>query len=276
MRSGLTLNLGEHLLSIRPAFWSLALVFICSLAVAQAPPGGAAGDEPNGVFVDSSDGHRIRMADLDHCIEAVTATDGETVGCLVSRGLGNLGFVPQLQIEVYWTGGHKLVLTPGGPILDWRFWKEGTQVAVSFESGPGRIVYALFNGQTGELIERIPEPKDHSTLPQWAKSQTQIEDESVPIGPTFDDDRRKWLSKVMGQIATIKPGMHRQDLFELFHKDGGLSSGWERRYVFRECPAIKINVRFKPTGDGHHWLQEDPDDVIESVSKPYLEYPFAD
>jgi hypothetical protein len=169
----------------RYAVLPLALTLVCSLAAAQAPPNGAVSDEQTGVFVDSTDGHRIRMADLDHCVEAVTARDGETVGCLVSRGMGDLGFVPQLQIEVYWTGGHKLVLTPGGPIRDWRFWKVGTQVAISFESGPGRIVYALFNAQTGELIERIPEPKNRSMLPQWAKSQIQIEDESVPAGPAF-------------------------------------------------------------------------------------------
>jgi hypothetical protein len=80
----------------------------------------------------------------------------------------------------------------------------------------------------------------------------------------------------MGQLAAIKPGMHRQDLAELFHEDGGISFGLERRFVFRECPLIKIAVRFKPSGKEHQWLQEDPDDVIESVSKPYLEYPFAD
>ena len=260
----------------RFAVLPLALTLVCSLAGAQAPPDGAVSDEQTGVFVDSTDGHRIRMADLDHCVEAVTASDGETVGCLVSRGLGDLRFVPQLQIEVYWTGGHKLVLKPGGPIRDWRFWREGTQVAISFESGPGRIVYALFNAQTGELIERIPEPKYRSMLPQWAKSQIQIEDESVPTGPAFDEERRKWLSKVMGQLAAIKPGMHRQDLAELVHEDGGISFGWERRFVLGECPLIKIDVRFKPSGEGHQWLQEDPDDVIESVSKPYLEHPFAD
>ena len=185
MRSGSAFNRSHGPLPSRYAVLPLALTLVCSLAAAQAPPNGAVSDEQTGVFVDSTDGHRIRMADLDHCVEAVTARDGETVGCLVSRGMGDLGFVPQLQIEVYWTGGHKLVLTPGGPIRDWRFWKVGTQVAISFESGPGRIVYALFNAQTGELIERIPEPKNRSMLPQWAKSQIQIEDESVPAGPAF-------------------------------------------------------------------------------------------
>jgi len=281
MRSGLAFDRNPCPLSSRRVVCLLALTVLFGRANAQAWHSGAASDEQNGVFVDSADGHRIRMADLEHCIEVVTASDGETVGCLVSRGFASLGFVPQLQIEVYWTGGHKRVLTPGGPIRDWRFWKEGTQVAVSFEPQPEQVIYALFNAQTGELIERMPEPKDRSMLPQWAKCQAQVEDESMSTN-SLDEDRKleeergKWLAKVMGQIAAIKPGKHRADLAELFRGDGGITVGRERRFVFKECPLIKIDVRFKPSGEGQQWLQEDPDDVIESVSKPYLEYPFAD
>jgi len=44
--------------------------------------------------------------------------------------LGN--FVPSLQLEIYQKGGHKEIIQPGAPILDWHFWKDGEEVAVYY------------------------------------------------------------------------------------------------------------------------------------------------
>ena len=37
-----------------------------------------------------------------------------------------------LQLEIYRKGGHKQIVQPGAPILEWHFWKDGDQVAVFF------------------------------------------------------------------------------------------------------------------------------------------------
>jgi len=80
---------------------------------------------------------------------------------------------------------------------------------------------------------------------------------------------------MMRQIATIEPGMRRQDLTAIFRADGGLTSvRGPQRFVRLECLCIKIDVQFHASGDKP--MAESPDDVIETVSKPYLEYPFAD
>ena len=79
----------------------------------------------------------------------------------------------------------------------------------------------------------------------------------------------------MRQIAAIHPGMHRKDLDEIFTTEGGLSSRTEQRYVSKECPLIKVDIHFKPTAAqaGYHG---DPDDIIESISQPYLQWSIMD
>jgi hypothetical protein len=234
-------------------------------------------DEQGNVYVSSEDGGRITMASGDHCVEVSQALDFQTMGCLVSRGLNGQGFVPQGQVEVYTKGGHKLVFEPGGAIRGWRFWKQGRQVAISFDTQDGGIGGALYDAKSGKLIEKIQEPTNPGRLPQWAKSRSQIDDESVPMSPALAAQRTKWMAKVMRQIDTIKPGMHRADLATLFVGDGGLNFfGPSDRYVFKECRLIKIDVRFKSSAATPAESTFRPNDVIEFVSKPYLEYPFAD
>jgi hypothetical protein len=50
----------------------------------------------------------------------------------------------------------------------------------------------------------------------------------------------------------------------------------QREYVFVECPYIKVDVRFKAAAGTTDSLGENPEDVIESVSKPYLEFSIVD
>jgi len=54
-----------------------------------------------------------------------------------------------------------------------------------------------------------------------------------------------WISKVLRQIDKIKPGMRRKDLLKGFTTDGALSNRFQRTYVQKECPYIKVDVRFK-------------------------------
>ena len=104
--------------------------------------------------------------------------------------------------------------------------------------------------------------------PQFS-NQTQIEDE-----------HRKWIDQVLQSIATIKPGMTRQNLLNIFGEEGGLSTRTQRKYVYKHCPSIKVDVEFSPVdtaGDGKtRQYEENPDDKIIKISRPYLEYSFSD
>jgi len=82
----------------------------------------------------------------------------------------------------------------------------------------------------------------------------------------------QWLEKSLASIQTIKVGMTRGDLLRLFEMDGGLQSTKVERYVYRQCPLLKVDVAFIPVSDTNDHLN----DTIKSISKPYLESPFYD
>jgi hypothetical protein len=94
-----------------------------------------------------------------------------------------------------------------------------------------------------------------------------------------DEEHTKWIDYVMRSIATIKPGMTRKDLFRVFKEEGGLSTNTQRRYVYKDCPYIKVDVKFSPVGDtGMDQTPgtENPADKIVEISRPFLEYTISD
>ena len=202
-------------------------------------------DEKGNIYMSSDQGKLIWMAATKHCSEARVAYDQQTVGCRVMQDqeLGN--FVPSLQLEIYQKGGHKEIIQPGAPILDWHFWKDGEEVAVYYGVRIRQGTYALYDAATARLIEKLAEPSDESLLPQWAKGQAQIQDESVPMSAALNEERTKWIAKVLRQISAIEPGMSRKDLLKVFRAEGGLSTRTLRTYTHIECPYIKVTVRFK-------------------------------
>lgn len=76
--------------------------------------------------------------------------------------------------------------------------------------------------------------------------------------------------------------MTRAELLKVFTTEGGLSTGLNRKYVYRECPYIKVDVEFEPVGRPARDTQErvtllEADrDVIKNISKPYLEWSILD
>jgi hypothetical protein len=79
-------------------------------------------------------------------------------------------------------------------------------------------------------------------------------------------------------MQTIKPGMTRRYLLEVFTTEGGLSTGLQRTFVNRDCPYFKVDVEFEAVGrpnrdaDGRVTLVEGSQDVIVNISRPYLEF----
>jgi hypothetical protein len=96
----------------------------------------------------------------------------------------------------------------------------------------------------------------------------------------IDQEHTKWIDHVMRTISTIKPGMTRKDLLGMLTGEGGISTRTQRRYVYKHCPYIKLDVEFSPTEQpddaGQAEYYESPDDKIVKISRPYLEYSIMD
>jgi hypothetical protein len=231
-------------------------------------------DAQGNIYVSSDHGKLIKMAGREHCGEALVAQDKQTVACFVRL---NSDEAPQwLQLELYFKGGERKVIEPGAPIREWHFWKRGQQVTVYSGQRDGSGTYGLYDAKSARLIQKLAEPSDERLLPQWAKGRAQIQDESVPMSVALTQERTKWIAKVLRQISKIKPGMRRKDLLSVFTTEGGLSTRLQRTYVHVECPYIKVNVRFTAVNNERNTLQEDPDDLIESISQPYLNWGVSD
>jgi hypothetical protein len=262
---------------------ALLLVFV-SLVIASVPGARqekkfeynkqAELDAQGNVYVSSEKGNLIKMADSGHCLEVEVADDKQTVGCMVR--LKSEEPPQSLQLEIYLKGGQKKTIGTGAPVRGWHFWKGGQQVAVYSGPRDGSGTYALYDAASSHLIEKLAEPSDERLLPRWAKSQAEIQDESVPVSAALSQERTKWIAKVLRQIGKIKPGMRRRDLLRVFTTEGGLSNRFQRTYVHIECPFIKVNVRFKATTSERNVLTEDPNDIIESISQPYLAWSAMD
>jgi len=229
------------------------------------------------IFVSSDAGKLMKMADGGHCVATVFAQDQQTVGCSVARGSANAEELMQSQrVEIYLRNGRRSVIETNGPITDWHFWEGGRQIAVTFRVGDNVEHHALYDATTGKILQETGDPTDLSRLPQWAKSPGQVQDEAVPEEEEYDRARTAWIAKCLRLIATVKPGLSREALTKVFRTEGGLSTRFQRTYVYLECPFIKVNVRFKAVRDEQDGLNESPDDVIVSISQPYLAWSVAD
>lgn len=85
-----------------------------------------------------------------------------------------------------------------------------------------------------------------------------------------DDSCCSLVARALSSAAAIKPGMKRRDVDKSFVQEvGGISFRIEGRYVFKECPYIKIKIRFS---EAHETTDnESPEDIVTGVSTPYLE-----
>jgi hypothetical protein len=95
-------------------------------------------------------------------------------------------------------------------------------------------------------------------------------------------EQTEWIANSLKKMQEVEIGMTRADLLKVFTTEGGLSTGLNRTYVYRECPYIKVDVEFQPVGrpardaEGRVTLIEANEDVIKKISKPYLEWSTLD
>jgi hypothetical protein len=91
------------------------------------------------------------------------------------------------------------------------------------------------------------------------------------------------LAQVLEKMETIKLGMTRSDLLKVFRTDGGgrvftsagpgLSTGLRNTFVSQDCSSCKVVVEFKAKDRpvGFVTSVEDSQDIIVTISKPYLQ-----
>ena len=100
--------------------------------------------------------------------------------------------------------------------------------------------------------------------------------------PQKSQGQTEWLANSLKEMQKIKVGMTRADLLKIFTTEGGLSTGLNRTYVYRDCSYIKVDVEFDPAGrpardaEGRITVVEANEDVIKRISKPYLEWMVVD
>jgi len=92
----------------------------------------------------------------------------------------------------------------------------------------------------------------------------------------IDVDRMKWIETILHEAETIRPGMPRKELYARFRTEGGIYTRSQQRYVSKRCPYIKIDVTFKLAKQYADPSYEDPEDIIVTVSKPYLQWSIMD
>jgi hypothetical protein len=84
------------------------------------------------------------------------------------------------------------------------------------------------------------------------------------------------LTSILRDIQTLQVGMTREDLLKKFRPEGGLSTRFQRRYVYGESPYIKVDVKFEPVGAPEDRLAEALEDKIIEISKPFLQWTIID
>ena len=104
-------------------------------------------------------------------------------------------------------------------------------------------------------------------------SQPSIERRAPAQSPAKCDDCGV-IEEALKAVSDLVPGRSRERVEQEFRLDGGLHFfHGPRRYTFRKCPLIKVDIEFKQF-DGQQ--DELPTDPVVKVSRPYLEYPFSD
>lgn len=95
-------------------------------------------------------------------------------------------------------------------------------------------------------------------------------------------DHTEWVRKILLEMEKVKPGSTRAEFNKVFVREGGLSTGLQATYAHRECPYVKVDVRFTAVGrperdaQGRVTLEVSDADVVKEISRPYLGWAVVD
>jgi hypothetical protein len=99
-------------------------------------------------------------------------------------------------------------------------------------------------------------------------------------------DHEAWLAQIFEKMESIKPGMTRAALLQIYRTEGGRRRGLPparlpRTFVNRDGPQFRIDVEFKSVAEpddvnpSFATSVEDNRDIIVKMSKPYLQFAAA-
>jgi hypothetical protein len=86
---------------------------------------------------------------------------------------------------------------------------------------------------------------------------------------------QQWLLDRLKDAKSIKPGMSRTQLLELFEEEGGWETEPPQRYILKRCALMHLDVQFHPVDEWQakkHPAKADDLLQITTVSKVYLDY----
>ena len=100
---------------------------------------------------------------------------------------------------------------------------------------------------------------------------------------TVANQNEKWVADALRRMQSIKVGMTRADLLRVFQNAGGAYAVPPEVFSYRDCHYFKMTVTFndkrgrpKQDRDGRPSSPTAPDDVIATLSKPYIEDVYYD
>jgi hypothetical protein len=105
---------------------------------------------------------------------------------------------------------------------------------------------------------------------------------SSPDDSGSSSDHVAWVGESLKRMMTVRPGMNREQLMRVFSTEGGISMVLQRTFVSRDCPYFKVDVTFHrakgfdANASQDQWMQERDDDLIDRVSRPYLQFSIMD
>ena len=120
---------------------------------------------------------------------------------------------------------------------------------------------------------------DMNMKPLFATSVQPMDDNSSDSrarAAALNDEHTKWVVKCLIDMDKIKVGMTRADLLKVFTTEGGPSSPNAQGYVYRGCPYIKVRVTFQLVGNAPDPYPYNPNDIILSISDPFLQFSISD
>jgi hypothetical protein len=115
-------------------------------------------------------------------------------------------------------------------------------------------------------------PGDKGTA-RWVRQLSALR--VAPNATPYGSEQARWIRENLPELSSIKVGMTRGELLKVFMPEGGISTRIWRRYVYRKCGYVKVDVEFAPA-DNNKSGNEQPDDRITKISKPYLEFAVMD
>jgi hypothetical protein len=110
---------------------------------------------------------------------------------------------------------------------------------------------------------------------RWVRQLKLLRVEPLPTSSAYDSEAVRWIAASLTDMQGIKVGMTREELLRVFMEEGGISNRRWRRYVYRKCGYIKVDIEFAPANNPDN-PDESPEDRITKISQPFLEWSIRD